>query len=292
MGGRTRPIRGRPIGDVLAGLTRDEITADLARQVDENGPVPAHNPELGQCHLWTGRTEQGYGAYRFGLRAHRVALWLATGEEPEGRHALHHCDNPPCMRREHLYWGTHRDNMDDMAERRRAGRVLKVADGDIATLRERFAAGERIEALAEESGISRTQMRRIVHGHTRRLDPLPAEWRDKGFINARQRLSREDHEEIKRRAALGEANASLARAFGISTGYVSELVNGRVRQRTKGPKPARPREVRTLSIEEVREIRRRWEQGGISQRCLADEFRVNQTVVCRIVNRMSYREVA
>lgn len=69
------------------------------------------------CWLWTGtRNRQGYGM--FGRRlAHRVSLALAEGPIPEGKFALHRCDNPPCVNPKHLYAGTASDNMRDALAR-------------------------------------------------------------------------------------------------------------------------------------------------------------------------------
>lgn len=77
--------------------------------------------DLFGCWLWTGRTAgRGYGYISRGRRregdayAHRVAWELAYGPIPDGLWVLHQCDTPHCVRPDHLFLGTHRDNMRDM----------------------------------------------------------------------------------------------------------------------------------------------------------------------------------
>lgn len=85
------------------------------------------------CHEYQGsRSEHGYGKIwlprtddRKYLMAHRLAWEIASGPIPGGLKVCHHCDNPPCCNPEHLFLGTHADNMRDMAAKRRAG--LQVA---------------------------------------------------------------------------------------------------------------------------------------------------------------------
>jgi hypothetical protein len=71
------------------------------------------------CWLWiASRDGNGYGTFwnidqRRLDRAHRVAWEMTYGPIPNGLHVLHHCDVPPCVRPDHLWLGSHRDNMLD-----------------------------------------------------------------------------------------------------------------------------------------------------------------------------------
>ena len=73
------------------------------------------------CWLWMGcREKKGYGRIMLDgrpERAYRQAWRLAHGEIPNGLWVLHKCDNPPCVRPDHLYLGTSSDNQRDRAAR-------------------------------------------------------------------------------------------------------------------------------------------------------------------------------
>ena len=79
------------------------------------------------CWTWTGYCNAaGYGHVRWGedrrVFAHRVAWEAVHGPIPDGLVVCHHCDNPPCVRPDHLFLGTVRDNAQDMiAKGRSAG---------------------------------------------------------------------------------------------------------------------------------------------------------------------------
>lgn len=80
------------------------------------------------CWLWRGaRDPEGYGNFSTCVdgklryhRAHRFAYVLATGAEiPDGAVVAHRCDNPPCVRPDHLWPATPRENTRDMVEKGR-----------------------------------------------------------------------------------------------------------------------------------------------------------------------------
>ena len=75
------------------------------------------------CRTWRGRTwGGGYGFIWREKRPwylHRWVWTLANGPIPTGMNVLHHCDNPPCYRLDHLYLGDQKQNRADQIERGR-----------------------------------------------------------------------------------------------------------------------------------------------------------------------------
>ncbi|TCM21521.1 HNH endonuclease [Novosphingobium sp. PhB165] len=74
------------------------------------------------CWEWIGAIDRdGYGIFSYAgktYRAHRIAMQL-DGRDPGDMMACHHCDNPVCVRPDHLFAGTNADNMQDMVAKGR-----------------------------------------------------------------------------------------------------------------------------------------------------------------------------
>jgi hypothetical protein len=108
----------------------------------------------GECWVWIGgRRPNGYGAFYVGRRkvgAHRVSYQLAFGVDPGDLDVLHRCDNPPCVRPDHLWLGTPVDNaLDARAKGRLPGpwRGKKLSPLHVEHMRQ--AARRRAEAVAD-----------------------------------------------------------------------------------------------------------------------------------------------
>lgn len=85
------------------------------------------------CWEWIGgRDLDGYGVFQAehaGVqhrRAHRYSYALHKGPIPFGLQICHTCDNPSCVRQEHLFLGTNAENMADKIAKGRA----RVARGE------------------------------------------------------------------------------------------------------------------------------------------------------------------
>ena len=128
-----------------------------------------------QCVEWDGhRDEDGYGRLSVDGRmmsSHREA-WVRTfGPIPEGLCVLHKCDNPPCVNPEHLFLGTHQENMRDRDQKGRAsgGRTkpnAKLRPVDVETIRTLLADGSRPVELARTYGVCRNVISDIKLGKT------------------------------------------------------------------------------------------------------------------------------
>ncbi len=118
------------------------------------------------CWEWVGnRNNWGYGRIRIKgkfSQAHRVSWEIHNGPIPEGLLCLHKCNNRPCIRPDHLYVGTQKDNMRDMSK---AGNhnLSKLTWAIVEEVRQLNTQGVSKSKLAEVCRVSRTQMDNIIH---------------------------------------------------------------------------------------------------------------------------------
>jgi len=135
------------------------------------------------CWLWSAATS-GNGAHKYGwvtfnkrqYKAHRLAWILLVGEIPPGMSVCHRCDVPLCVNPDHLFLGTHAENMEDMHRKGRLKRSLEqpvrswTANED-DVLRANYA-NVSAEVIAEQLGrsvraiwvrASRLNVRKEIH---------------------------------------------------------------------------------------------------------------------------------
>jgi hypothetical protein len=93
-------------------------------------------------------------------RAHRLSWMIHRGDIPTGMHVCHACDNPPCVNIDHLFLGSHQDNMRDKQLKGRAALVLTDAD----VLEIRAVVGERADDIGARYGISGVMVNMIRRG--------------------------------------------------------------------------------------------------------------------------------
>lgn len=146
----------------------------------------------GECHEWTGpRSPDGYGKFYIlggSYGAHRFSWMITNGPIPAGLVICHACDNPPCVRPDHLWLGTIEDNTADcMAKGRfrlgehwqqdsagfvRRGELspwAKLSDAEVAEIRSFYHQHHPKQAwLARKYGVSRATINGIVRGRRRR----------------------------------------------------------------------------------------------------------------------------
>jgi hypothetical protein len=123
------------------------------------------------CWVWTGLADHhGYGRFYRGSHstpmmqaAHRASYELFCGPIPEGLDVLHRCDNPPCVRPDHLYAGTHSQNMLDCYQRSNRSRRRKLTEQQV---KEILTHRNSIHphALAKELKVSPAAIYRILSG--------------------------------------------------------------------------------------------------------------------------------
>lgn len=128
------------------------------------------------CWNWIGtKKNRGYGGFRYNgkfTKAHRVSWQLYKGAIPEGMCICHHCDNESCVCPDHLFSGTHTDNMRDKSEKGRSNpcrgdkaRWRKLNSSDVIQIRSMYKTGEYTQrGLAKMFKVSQSTILFLLQG--------------------------------------------------------------------------------------------------------------------------------
>lgn len=149
------------------------------------------------CWDWSGAAVHGYGVLQVDgapRRAHRISWEMVNGPIPDGLFVCHHCDNKRCVRPDHLFLGTHQDNMDD------------------AKRKGRFRWGGFVPP------------RRFGDAHPLRLHP---ECIARGERQGGALLTENAVRAIRAFRRAGESGASIAALYGVHAGTVGSILRGK-----------------------------------------------------------------
>lgn len=242
----SRPDHAREVRNLLS----DPAVANrFWSKVDRDGPVPEHCPDVGNCWIWNAsKSRRGYGSFHAGprrgigrsLKANRVSWMLAGGELAKGQCVCHRCDNPSCVRPDHLFAGSQLDNIQDMKRKRRARSrdqrgelhsLTSLTDDIVLEARKRVRDGETVAAVARSLGIQKGTLWNAVRGnHWAHLPGAVPNLEDKyrntskGSAHGCHKLTESDVAAIRARKAKGELQRSIAADMGVSETLVSAIV--------------------------------------------------------------------
>lgn len=129
------------------------------------------------CWIYTGGLNgAGYGRVRHErgyVLTHRLMYELVTGSRPVGLEVCHRCDNPPCCNPDHLFAGTHAQNMADSARKNRTRRGesaktsrAKLTDADVREIRAKLMQGATRAQMASTYSLTRATICAIHLRHS------------------------------------------------------------------------------------------------------------------------------
>lgn len=129
--------------------------------------IPFH-----ECWEWIACKRFGYGRFHTNgksMSAHRISWQIHSGEIPKGLKVLHRCDNTSCVRPDHLFLGTQKDNVDDMCKKGRHHKLKGSSHGasilneeQVRNIRKEYMHLSQRE-LARKYGVGKTTIAHICN---------------------------------------------------------------------------------------------------------------------------------
>lgn len=169
----------------------------------------------------------------------------------------------------------------------------KLTTAEVEQIKRRLTDGERCPHIALTYGVSRQAICDIKANRTWGSVP----WQEERPVSQRNgehhyltHLTKENVADIKRRLCGGERTRDLAAEYGITHASMSDIKYGRTWKHIPWPEPYRPRKDDWLSVDTVREIKRRIANGD-RPGAISAIMKVHVNVVYAIKNGLKYTDI-
>lgn len=158
----------------------------MGKQMNMEQVFWSHVAKSDDCWAWTASlNRKGYGQFEFSvpsrrtIRAHRASWTIHFGEVPPGMWVLHKCDNPACVRPDHLFLGTNVDNVRDKINKGRQVKGIghycaRFTEDQVRSIREEHIRGlspgkmrvGSMRYLAKKYGVGFSAIQSIINRRT------------------------------------------------------------------------------------------------------------------------------